>query len=158
MNGRRLAAAAILATIVSSVAAEESRALSFGDFFRRPVGPRGLEPTETLLALAGQAVRLSGFVVVDGSTEGPLVLAAMPIVVDDEDEALADDLPPSIAYIHAADPQLAQARRCRGRVEVTGRLELGREPEAGGRHSFVRLAAVDARCIDVPVATSVAPR
>ncbi|MEK0448212.1 MAG: hypothetical protein RL088_480 [Verrucomicrobiota bacterium] len=37
--------------------------LKFADFYKMPVGPRGLEPTERLLALDGKKVRLSGFFV-----------------------------------------------------------------------------------------------
>ena len=37
--------------------------LKFADFYKMPVGPRGLEPTERMLALDGKKVRLSGFFV-----------------------------------------------------------------------------------------------
>lgn len=37
--------------------------LKFAEFFKLPVGPRGLEPSERLRALDGKRVRLSGFFV-----------------------------------------------------------------------------------------------
>ncbi len=37
--------------------------LKFSDFYKLPVGPRGLEPSAELLAMNGKKVRLSGFFV-----------------------------------------------------------------------------------------------
>jgi len=37
--------------------------LKFADFYKMPVGPKGLEPSEKLLGLNGRKVRLSGFFV-----------------------------------------------------------------------------------------------
>jgi hypothetical protein len=122
--------------------------LAFADFYQRPIGPRGLEPNAKLLALAGTRVELSGFVA--RTHDGPAklaILAPTPVTLDDEDEGLADDLPAAVAYLHAADERVAAAlTACRGALRVAGRLELGRQPEADGRASFVRLLADDVQC------------
>jgi hypothetical protein len=42
--------------------------LKFSDFYKLPVGPRGLEPSAKLLAMNGKKVRLSGFFVFEDWT------------------------------------------------------------------------------------------
>ena len=136
------AAAALAAT------PEAATRLAFADFYKRPIGPRGLEPSARLLALAGARVELSGFVARSHDAPYALsVLAPVPVTLDDEDEGLADDLPASVAYLHTDDARVAAAiAACRGAMRVAGRLELGRQPEADGRASFVRLRADDVQC------------
>jgi hypothetical protein len=124
--------------------------LAFADFYKRPVGPRGLEASDRLRAASNTRVSLSGYVVRE-PTPAPtrLILAPLPITLGDEDEAQADDLPASVAYLHTDDPELADAmRRCRGAVQVAGRIELGPRRESDERLSYVRLAAESAQCKD----------
>lgn len=126
--------------------------LAFSEFYRHPVGPRGLEPGARLLALAGSRVELAGYLVEATDAAGaPLIVAAVPVVLGDEDESFADDLPASVAYLHPIDERTAQALRgCHGRVHVRGRLEIGPSDETDGRHSFVRLQADAALCAASP--------
>lgn len=120
--------------------------LSFAEFFVRPTGPRGLEAGPRLLAADGERVRLTGFVV-RGEAGGAMMLAPVPVRIDDEDEALADDLPAAVAFLHG-DARLAGAlAACPAAVRVSGRLDLGARPEPAGRRSFVRLALDDVQCL-----------
>ena len=122
--------------------------LAFADFYKRPVGPRGLEPGARLTALAGTRVELAGYLVQRPDPSSPLIVAPVPVVLGDEDESFADDLPASVAYLHPVDAQTAAAlQACRGPVRVRGRLDLGRSAEPDGRQSFVRLQADAAWCL-----------
>ena len=115
--------------------------LKFSDFFQQPVGPRGLVPSPRLLSLDGQAVRLVGYMASQAQAlPGRLVLAAMPVVLGDEDEPLADDLPPATVFVHLA-PDAAQVRlpNLAGLLQVQGRLSVGPRAEPDGHVSLVRL-------------------
>lgn len=129
--------------------AETISSLAFEDFFKRPIGPRGLEPGAALLALAGTRVSLSGFVAHGPDPQPALaILAPVPVAIGDEDEGLADDLPASVAYLRWTDPRIARGlASCRRAVNVTGRLELGRRAEPDGRMSFVRLDVDGVQCL-----------
>ena len=130
--------------------------LRFAELFKRPVGPRGLEPGERVVALAGTRVRLVGYAVRSAEPLPHLaILAPLPVTLGDEDESYADDLPAGVVYLHEpeadATPGLVQAvERCAGPASVVGRLELGARHEADGRVSFVRLNAESARCLIAP--------
>ena len=135
--------------------------LRFRDFFRMPVGPRGLEPSSQLVALDGRSVRIRGYVVRQAERiPGLLILSPLPVELGDADESLSDDLPPAVVFVHfdAPAPDVA------GLVQVTGTLDLGARDEADGHVSQVRLqlSAVQAAAIEpipVPVTASVtAPR
>ncbi len=155
----RLALAIGVFGVALPAAAQSVASLSFAEFYKRPIGPRGLEPSAALLALAGARVQISGFVA-HGAHHEPqpqlqpqpqtvfAILAPVPVALDDEDEGLADDLPASVAYLHWSEPRIAAAiAACRGAVRVTGRLELGRHAEPDGRTSFVRLETDDVQCL-----------
>ena len=122
--------------------------LAFADFYKRPIGAQGLEPSPRLLASADSRVQLSGYVARGAEPQpGVAILAPVPVVLGDEDEGLADDLPAAVAYLHWTEPDVAAAiAACAGAMRVTGRLELGRRSEADGRSSFVRLVADRVQC------------
>ena len=100
--------------------------LKFGDFFKRPVGPRGLEATPLLRSLDGHRVRIVGYMVRQDSTlgvTGRLVLAPLPVTMGEEDESFADDLPASAIYVHLAEAQKAQRLpHMPGLMALTGTL------------------------------------
>jgi hypothetical protein len=115
--------------------------LRFGDLFKRPVGPRGLEPTARLLALDGQTVRLVGYMA-DAALPmaGRLILAPQPTTLGDEDEALADDLPAQAVFVHLSGPAAQYTLpNYRGLIQLQGRLALGALDEPDGHRSAVRL-------------------
>lgn len=115
-------------------ASEEPVDLSFRDFYRLPIGARGLEPTDLLLAMDGRRVTLRGYVV--RTEEGSAILAPHPVILGHDDEALADDLPAATAWLHGPMSEGISDNRS---VSLTGRLAVGPLDEADGRRSQVRL-------------------
>lgn len=117
--------------------------LKFRDFFKLPIGPRGLEPTETLLSLKGWRVRVVGYMARQDPQLGPkglLVLAPLPVSLGDEDESYADDLPAAAVYVHLDAAQGQQVLPyMAGLMALTGILEIGPSMEADGRQSMLRL-------------------
>ena len=135
----------LLAGCVTAPVAPPAAELSFSDFFVRPVGARGLEPTETLLRLAGQRVRVRGFVVAEEEPyPGVFLLAAVPAALAERADGPADGLPPATLFVHLPDAHRSDSvAPSREPVEVSGTLDLGPREEAGGRISYVRLLLDD---------------
>jgi hypothetical protein len=121
--------------------------LKFRDLFRLPVGPRGLEPTALLRSLDGRRVRMVGYMArQDRSRAAPgrLVLAPLPVTLDDEDDSLADDLPVTAVHVLLADAQRQQQLpHMQGLMALTGTLQLGARAEPDGRRSMLRLLLDD---------------
>jgi hypothetical protein len=114
--------------------------IKFGEFFRMPVGPLGLEPSDKLMSLNGHRVRLVGYVVrEDDPVPGRFLLSPLPVTVGDEDESLSDDLPPSTVFVHLQGVKERNVPYIAGLVKLTGVLEVGAKEEGGGRVSSVRL-------------------
>lgn len=113
-------------------------AIKFAEFFRMPIGPLGLEPSEKLMALNGKVVRLVGYMVKeDTPTAGRFLLSPLPVSLGDEDESMSDDLPPTAVSVHLRGsknpPYVA------GLIQLTGTLDVGAKNESDGRVSSVRL-------------------
>ena len=114
--------------------------LKFREFFKLPIGPRGLEPAEKLTSLAGKRVRLIGYMArQETPTPGFFVLSPLPVSLGDEDESLADDLPASVIYVHFTAPENRPLPYYSGLLRVTGTLSLGAFEESDGHVSSVRL-------------------
>jgi hypothetical protein len=146
-----VAIGALSVTLASGAASDVTPApatLGFADFYKVPIGPRGLEPGRKLLALAGSRVELVGYVARRADpASGPAILAAVPVELGDEDEGLADDLPASVAYLHPLrDDLVVSLGACRGAMRVAGRLEIGPLSEPDGRTSFIRVLADSVQC------------
>jgi len=110
--------------------------LRFRDFFKMPVGARGLEPSPQLTVLDGRTVRIRGYVVRQAEPmPGLFILSPLPVELGDADESLSDDLPPAVVFAHYEGASLDIS----GVVQVTGTLELGPHEEADGHVSQVRL-------------------
>lgn len=149
--GPGLAAAHGAAVVAHRVAALEVRgelpppraavtSLKFGDFFRMPIGPFGLEPSEKLLALNGKPVRLVGYMVREElPVPGSFLFAPLPVTLGDADESLSDDLPPTTVAVHLAGPGRRRAPYVVGLIRLEGTLEVGTRDEADARLSAVRL-------------------
>lgn len=113
--------------------------LKFGDFFKMPVGPLGLEPTGKLLGLDGRRVRIIGYLArQDVPTNGLFYLTPFPVELSEEDEHLADDLPPTTVFVSmpSGNPPTLHSGTL---VRLTGRLLVGAKEEPDGRVSTVRL-------------------
>jgi hypothetical protein len=115
--------------------------LQFGDFFKLPVGPRGLEPTEKLLSLKDKQVRVVGYMVqAEEPTPGLFMLSPVPVNIPEKEDGASDDLPGSTLFVHmpAADADKILAYRP-GLWALVGTLKLGGQEESNGRVSYVRL-------------------
>ncbi len=114
--------------------------IKFQEFFKMPVGPRGLEPTDKLIALNGKKICLVGFMVRQHiPTPGVFVFAAMPLQLGDEDESLSDDLAPGAVFVHILKPATADVPYIPALIKLVGTLQLGAQNESDGHVSFVRL-------------------
>jgi hypothetical protein len=114
--------------------------LKFREFFRLPIGPRGLEPSEKLIALAGKRVRIVGYMArQETPIEDAFVFSPVPVTLGDEDESLADDLPASVIFVHADQAAGRTIPFHPGLLRLTGTLSLGAQEETDGHVSTVRL-------------------
>lgn len=115
--------------------------LRFEQFFRLPVGPRGLEPTAALRALDGERVRLFGYMVLhDAPLPGVFLLSPMPVTLAEQADGAVDDLPPAIVTVRL--PAALAGRTppfVPGILMVEGVLGVGASEEPDGRRSYVRL-------------------
>jgi hypothetical protein len=135
----------LLSTTIIGAAAEQLPTLpkgvvelKFSEFFVNPVGPRGLELTDTLKALDGKRVRILGYMVAqDQRPPGSFLLTPVPLHLHDHDSALADDLPATTVHVFVPDePAIGQTTQP---LLLTGTLSVGSRPEPDGRVSIVRL-------------------
>lgn len=102
-------------------------------------GPRGLAPSPRAMALAGRRVRLVGHMArMEEPPEGAFYLVAAPLTCDEGGGGTAD-LPPDAVRVEVRSAAGAPVRWLAGRIEVTGRLEVGAEVDAEGRTSWLRL-------------------
>lgn len=115
--------------------------LKFGDIFKMPVGPLGMEPSEKLLALDGKRVRMVGFMV-HGSAPGKtsFILAPVPSAISDEDEGQADDIPASAVLVDLGRNLPQAIPNLAGLIQVSGVLRIGAHEDAASQRVFaVRL-------------------
>ncbi len=112
--------------------------LRFAELFHRPIGPAGLEPDARLLALAGQTVQMAGYVIrMPGRPAHVFLLAPYPGELPDDDDALADDLPANLVFVHLADAAVLPPGVAW--LQVRGRLSVGPQDEPDRHVSHVRL-------------------
>jgi hypothetical protein len=114
--------------------------LKFREFFRLPVGTRGLEPSAKLQSLDGKRVRLIGYMADrEEPAAGFFILAPLPVSIAEVEDGPADDMPASVAYVHLAGFADKTLPQLPGLLEFTGTLRVGSFEEADGRVSTVRL-------------------
>ena len=126
---------------VATRVARQMTELRFRDFFRLPVGPTGLDISDTLRQADGQTVRLVGYMVQQESpAPGRFMLAPRPVQMSEHADGEADDLPPATAMVYLDPAQRDWAvPHVRGLVAVSGHLSVSRVEELDGRVSWVRL-------------------
>jgi len=115
--------------------------LRFRQFFRTPIGPTGLEISDTLSQSDGESVRLTGYMVQhEIPTPGRFMLAPRPVQMSEHADGDADDLPPSTVTVYL-DPSQADwaVPHVRGLVSVQGQLQVQRQEAPDGRVSWVHL-------------------
>ncbi len=115
--------------------------LKFDELVRQPIGPRGIEFSSKLLSAQGQAVRMAGYMVhQDAAEPGRFLLAPRPVMLSEEADGLASDLPITTVLV-LLDP--SQAGRIvtpvNGPLTLTGLLRVGRLELADGSVSWLRL-------------------
>lgn len=100
--------------------------LKFAKLFRLPVGPRGLEPTDRLRGLDGKRVRIVAYMVRRESPDtGGFLIAPFPLAIDDDDESLADNLPPNALFVRVDRASTATLPWIPGLMQFTGTLHVG---------------------------------
>jgi hypothetical protein len=115
--------------------------LRFRQFFRNPVGPTGLEISDTLRQSDGETIRLTGYMVQhEIPTPGRFMLAPRPVQMSEHADGDADDLPASTVtvYLDASQSDWA-VPHVRGLVSVNGQLQVKRQEAADGRVTWVHL-------------------
>ena len=113
--------------------------LKFHEFFKMPVGPGGLAPSKKLLGLNGKRVRIIGYMAQQETpSAGVFILSPIPVSMGDEDEGLADNLPPNVVFVHLEKSD-GVVPFISGLLKLTGVLSVSSQEEADGRVSSVRL-------------------
>ena len=115
--------------------------VSFREFFRHPVGPAGVEISETLRQVDGKKVRLSGYMVKhEVPTPGRFMLTPRPVQMSEHADGDADDLPAATVLVQLEPSQQEWVvPHVSGLIAVTGELHLGRVEDQAGRVSWVQV-------------------
>jgi hypothetical protein len=114
--------------------------LKFNEFFRSPIGPRGLEFTDQLRHLEGRRIRMLGYMVQQTKpVAGCFLFAPVPVSLNEHEYGHADDLPATTVHVITDESAPAQTPFTPGPLLLTGKLSLGNRAEADGRISTVRL-------------------
>jgi len=131
----------LLALLAGTAQAADTIELKFDELVRQPIGSRGIEFSDKLLAAQGQRVRMAGYMVHQEAAEpGRFRLAPRPIMLSEEADGLASDLPITIVLV-MLDPSQAQriVTPVNGPIQLTGLLHVGRSEAADGSVSWLRL-------------------
>jgi hypothetical protein len=119
--------------------------LKFRDVYKLPVGPKGLQPTEKLLSLDGKRVRIVGYMVQQESApKGAFLLSPLPVLLSDEDESLADDLPASAIRIDLPKTNDVAMPHLPGLLQFTGTLRVGMRTDAASGRATPAQIVLDA--------------
>jgi hypothetical protein len=127
--------------ITSATPSGQVLELRFADFFRSPIGTKGLEITDKLQQAHGQQVRLVGYLVQQETpVPGRFMFTARPVQMSEHADGEADDLPPATVMVYL-DPQYQDwlVPHVRGPVALQGVLSVGRSQASDGRVSWVQL-------------------
>src|SRR5262249_46122012 len=129
--------------------------LAFREFFRLPIGPRGLEPTDRLLSLRDQRVRIQGYMVKEEEPQpGVFMLAPKPLAMAELADGPADDLPAATLFVHVGGEDRGKVIGYRAWIwTLSGVLRLGAWLEPNGRVSYVRLILDDLRAVQTSTTT-----
>lgn len=134
-QGSPAAVTGSLPTLPSGVAE-----LKFADFYRLPVGSRGLEYTDRLVSLSGKKVRVLGYMVRQSKpVPRTLLLSPVPMTLHEDEYGFCDDLPPQILHVLTPETEPPDVPFTPGVLLLIGRLDIGPRQEPDGRVSHVRL-------------------
>lgn len=119
--------------------------LKFRDVYKLPVGPKGLQATEKLLSLDGKRVRIVGYMVQqESASKGAFLLSPLPVLLSDEDESLADDLPASAIRIEIPNAREVAMPHLPGLLQFTGTLHVGMRTDAASGRATPAQIVLDA--------------
>jgi hypothetical protein len=126
--------------------------LGLRDFFKLPIGPRGLEPTDKLLRRRDQRVRVQGYMVKEEEpSPGLFMLTSTPVAMAELADGPADYLPAATLFVHLTGEEAQQIIGYRPGVwTLSGILRLGAQHEPNGRVSYVRLIIDDVQSLRAP--------
>lgn len=115
--------------------------LQFRDFFKLPIGDKGLEISPALTQANGQLVTLTGYMVQqEVPDKGAFLLTPRPVQMSEHADGDADDLPPATVLVMLAPAQVGWVvPHVRGLLRITGMLSVGRKEDGNGRVSWVQL-------------------
>ncbi|MBB3197252.1 hypothetical protein [Roseateles terrae] len=115
--------------------------IKFSQFFRQPIGDRGLVLSDALRAADGREVRLVGYMVAQEQPQpGRFWLTPRPVRMSEHADGEADDLPPATVTVRLDPSQQDRLIPHQdGLLVLTGRLRVGRVEDETGRVSWVRL-------------------
>lgn len=114
--------------------------LAFSRIYRTPIGSQGLELTPETAALVGKKVRVLGFMVRQAKpSPGVALLAPFPLVTNELEYSLSDDLPVSTIFVDVPEYADIAVPHAQDPLLLTGRFETGPREEADGRVSHLRL-------------------
>jgi len=124
-----------------SVLAQNSETLEFKSFYKLPVGSQGLEMTDALRRAHGKERTIVGYMVQQERPHlGRFLLSPRPVQMSEHADGEADDLPAALATVYLDASQTDWAVPfTRGRISLTGTIEVGRLEETDGRVSWVRM-------------------
>ena len=118
-----------------------AKELQFRDFVRLPIGPKGMELSESLKQAQGQRVRIVGYMVQqEVPSPGGFLLAPQPVQMSQHADGEADDLPATTVLVQFDSSQKEwNAAHVRGLLALEGILSVGRKEASDGRVTWVRL-------------------
>ncbi|MDX2052646.1 MAG: hypothetical protein SFV15_09665 [Polyangiaceae bacterium] len=115
---------------------QQASTLRFEELFE--VGP-ALVPSAKVLALAGKRVRVLGFMVdMELPPKSGFFLTSRPVRCDEGGQGTAD-LPIASVFVISQSMAGHSVPHVPGRLQVTGILEVGNQPDSSGRVSSFRL-------------------
>jgi hypothetical protein len=137
---------------VAPAAVPDAPLLGFRDFFKLPIGPRGLEPTDKLLRLREQRVRVQGYMVKEEEpVPGLFMLTPTPVVMAERADGPADYLLAATLFVHLTGDNEKNIIGYRpGLWTLSGLLRLGAQHEPNGRVSYVHMILDDLQSVRTP--------
>jgi hypothetical protein len=130
------------AASLDAAVAAKCAPVQFAELFVTPAGPKGLEYTTNILALKGQPVRMTGFMVRHVNKDPAVfMLTEFPVSTMEHEYGIVDSVPPNVVHVLLPERKDYGTAWQPYAVTVYGRVELGRREEKDGRVSYVRIRA-----------------
>jgi hypothetical protein len=123
--------------------------LRFDEFYKMPVGPMGLEPTEKLASLNGKRVRILGYMAdIRLRNNRQMLFAPLPLRAQPLEYGQADDIPATHVLVRVPGHPAQPVPFTPGLMLLTGTLSVGGK-SLDGEKAYVRLL-LDAPSTSLP--------